>query len=255
MQFSRYLSLVKRRGGEVLFEVPRRLLRLFEGLDGVDKMIPYDEATKTPSDFVIHLMSLPGLFTSSEETIPSTVPYLHPETRLVEETTAWISKGSFAVGISWSGSKENAANPFRSIPLEEFNALSSMDGVQLYSLQKGDGKEQLAAITVSSRIVDLGDRCDNGADGFVETAAVLTQLDLIISVDSSLVHLAGALARPVWTILSSKPEWRWFKGRSDSPWYPTMRLFRASPDEAWSGVMTRVAVALKDEKSRRKGNR
>jgi hypothetical protein len=200
-------------------------------------------------------MSLPGLFTLCEEDIPATIPYLRPEAPLIEKTASLVDKTIFSVGICWSGSKENIADAFRSIPLRVFESLAKVDGVRLYALQKGEGREQLLDRASAFPLHDLSAEIDNGPDGFVETAAVLAHLDLVITIDSSLAHLAGALGRPVWTVLSSKPEWRWLRHRADSPWYPTMRLFRSGKGEQWTAVMTRVARALELEVAAKKERR
>jgi ADP-heptose:LPS heptosyltransferase len=122
--------------------------------------------------------------------------------------------------------------------------LAQLPGVTLVSLQKGPGSEQLRAVDFGNRIVDWTSELDSGTDGFLDTAAVMTGLDLVISSDTSIAHLAGALGCPVWTALNTSPEWRWLLERCDSPWYPTMRLFRQSKDGEWSSVVQAMLESL-----------
>ena len=130
------------------------------------------------------------------------------------------------------------------MPLAALEPLAHLPGVSLVSLQKGPGLEQLRSTPFADRIVDLSSDLDRGADAFLDTAAVMAGLDLVIGCDTSIVHLAGALGRPVWTALTVSPEWRWLLDRNDSPWYPTMRLFRQTVDGDWSTVVTAMAQAL-----------
>jgi len=132
----------------------------------------------------------------------------------------------------------------RSIPLTALAPLAQLPGVRLVSLQKGPGLEQLHNVPFAERIIDLSTELDRGPDAFLDTAAVIAGLDLVISSDTSVAHLAGALGRPVWTVLAASPEWRWGLERSDSPWYPTMRLFRQTTDGDWKPVVAAIAEAL-----------
>jgi hypothetical protein len=132
----------------------------------------------------------------------------------------------------------------RSMPLEALAALAAVPGVSLVSLQKGPGAEQLAGCSFGDRVLDLGPDFDRGPDAFLDTAAVMASLDLVISTDTAIAHLAGALARPTWVALSAVPEWRWLLAREDSPWYPTMRLFRQPARGDWRTVASALAAAL-----------
>ena len=138
-------------------------------------------------------------------------------------------------------------------PCAALEPLAHLPGVSLVSLQKGPGCEQLARVPFADRILDLGTDLDSGPDAFLDTAAVMASLDLVVSCDTSIVHLAGALGRPVWTALSLSPEWRWLLERNDSPWYPSMRLFRQSADGDWGAVVTAMVQALAPLAAQRAG--
>jgi hypothetical protein len=161
------------------------------------------------------------------------------------------------VGLAWQGNPKVEKLIWargRSLPLAALEPLAQLPGVSLLSLQKGPGCEQLAQVPFADRIVDLGTDLDPGADAFLDTAAVMASLDLVVSCDTSIVHLAGALGRPVWTALTLSPEWRWLLERNDSPWYPTMRLFRQSTDGDWGAVVTAIVRALAPLAAQRTGN-
>jgi hypothetical protein len=152
------------------------------------------------------------------------------------------------VGIAWQGNPQVERLVWargRSIPLAALAPLAELPGVSLVSLQKGPGSEQLRDVPFCDRVLDLGDDLDRGPDAFLDTAALMASLDLIITSDTSIAHLAGALARPTWVALNASPDWRWLLDRTDSPWYPTMRLFR-QPDRnnGWDPVIAELATAL-----------
>ena len=150
----------------------------------------------------------------------------------------------FKIGVVWQGNPDPEADRARSMPLAAFAPLAEIAGVKLISLQKGFGEEQLSNLPPSMRVETLGADFDAGADAFVDTAAMMTCLDLVVTCDTSIAHLAGALAVPVWVALKSDAEWRWLTGRADSPWYPTMRLFRQSRRGVWSDVFEAMAREL-----------
>ena len=146
------------------------------------------------------------------------------------------------VGIAWQGNPKHIRDRYRSFPLTCFEPLARVLGVRLFSLQTGFGTEQLAEVGDRFRVVDLGSRLHD----FMDTAAVMMNLDLVVTVDSAPAHLAGALGVPVWVALPFVPDWRWLLKREDSPWYPTMRLFRQAAPGDWSGVFERMAQALEE---------
>lgn len=244
IQFVRYLPLVKSRGGRVILETHRRLARLLKNISGVDAMVTVAETQKTEFDLWVPLLSIPRYFTDSLESIPSPGPYLAPEPELIASTKALIGGDGLKVGLCWQGNKEYVGDHDRSMALSTLAPLLNIQDVHFYSLQKGEGAQQILQLPSAMSIEDIGSRLDCGHDAFVETAAFMTHLDLVISTDTSIPHLAGAMGRPVWLLLSASPEWRWFREGEASPWYPSMKLFRRDAGEHWGGLLERVAAAL-----------
>ncbi len=241
IQFIRYASLVKQRGGTVVVHCQVSLAKLFANCSHIDRVVPYD--TPLP-DYDVHapLMSLPHIFGTTLRTIPAVVPYLEVNNELVERWQRELNNLSkFRVGIAWQGNPNNLLDRNRSIPLCHFAALARVPGVQLISLQRGPGHEQLREIAGRFSVIDLGSRLDD----FADIAAVLKNLDLVVCCDTAFAHLAGALALPVWVALPSVPEWRWLLDREDSPWYPSMRLFRQQRRGDWEEVFLRMADELR----------
>ena len=240
LQFIRYVPSLHQRGGRVILMCQPPLVRLLTRSPGIERLLAHGDPVP---EFDVHtpLLSLPRLLGTTLESVPADVPYLEAEPQLVE---AWRHRlGSypgFKVGIVWQGNPKFRLDRLRSIPLAQFAPLARVPGVHLFSLQKGPGAEQLAAVTDRFPVTDLGRRLDD----FMDTAAVLKNLDLVISVDTAIAHLAGALGIPVWVALPFAPDWRWLMGREDSPWYPTMRLFRQTRPGQWEDVFHHIAEAL-----------
>jgi Flp pilus assembly protein TadD len=258
LQFVRYAPLVKRLGGRVVVQCQPSLLSLLASCPGIDHLSAQGSALP---DFDVHtpLLSLPGTFGTTLATIPAQVPYLRADTRLVErwrrELVSLSSAGReakgagiFRIGIAWQGSPRHPGDRQRSIPLRNFAALLHVPGIQWFSLQVGPGCEQLAGTGDRFPVIDLGRRFD--PDSFQDAAAVVTALDLVISVDSAMAHLAGALGIPVWVLLPYAPDWRWLLERQDSPWYPTMRLFRQKEEGQWGPVFERVTADVAGQVAR-----
>ena len=163
-----------------------------------------------------------------------------------ERVARWrdaLPRDGLRIGIAWQGNPNAKIDAGRSIPLAQFAPLARIAGVRLVSLQKGHGLDQIEALPDGIEVVTLGDQFDTGPDAFVDTAAVMATLDLVVTSDTSIAHLAGALGRPVWVALRHVPDWRWLLGREDSPWYPTMRLFRQTRPDYWTDVFTRIGDA------------
>jgi hypothetical protein len=193
-----------------------------------------------PFDMHVPLLSLPRLLGMPA---PSP-PYLTAEADRVARWRDRIGTHGLRIGIVWQGNPASPAERGRSIPLREFLPLARVPGVRLISLQKYHGLDQLAAAPTEMRIEKLGDDFDAGAGAFVDTAAVMQCLDLIVTSDTSVAHLAGALGRTVWLGVQRVPDWRWLLDGETSPWYPTMRLFRQKTPRDWSDVFARMAGAL-----------
>ncbi len=243
LQFVRYVPLVKERVGSVVVRCQKPLVRLLSGVPGIDRLISQEEMPDV-FDLWSPLMSLPLIFTPNVASIPNRVPYLAADPtaiRFWQERLAPIRP--FRVGIHWQGNPDFPKDRFRSIPLRYFEPLARIDGVRLVSLQKGLGREQLAN-GAPFPILDLNLSLDEIHGPFVDTAAILKCLDLVITSDTSLAHLAGALGVETWLAVPSVPEWRWLLGREDSPWYPTLRLFRQNRPGQWADVFLQIAAKL-----------
>jgi tetratricopeptide (TPR) repeat protein len=242
IQFFRYLPLMAAVGVDATFVCPPRLRRV---LSSKVKLRFVDSPPEgEPFDAQIAISSLPRAFGTRLETIPAAVPYLAAEPPLREMWLKRIGAEGFKIGVVWQGNSDPEADRARSMPLTALAPLAGISGVRLISLQKGFGEEQLSHLAPTMRVETLGDNFDAGDDAFVDTAAAMTCLDLIITCDTSVAHLAGALAVPVWVALKSDAEWRWLTGRADSPWYPAMRLFRQTRRGVWSDVFESMAGEL-----------
>jgi tetratricopeptide (TPR) repeat protein len=237
IQFVRYAALVQQRGGTVIVECPRPLLSLLRSCAGIDRLVERGEELPT-FNLQAPLLSLPGIFHTVLETIPADVPYLYANQGLMEHWREELGRiAGFKIGIVWQGT---SIDPARIIPLSCFESLAGLPGVRFFSLQKGRGVEQLQDLAGRFPVTEVGSRLDN----FMDTAAVLVNLDLVISCDTAVAHLAGALAVPVCVALPFVPDWRWLLNRSDSPWYPTMRLFRQKKPGDWAGVFEEIKAEL-----------
>jgi tetratricopeptide (TPR) repeat protein len=243
IQFARYAAMVAARGGRVVLGAHRVLLRLLSGLAGVERLIAFGDPLP---DFDYHcpLMSLPGVFGTTVETIPATIPYLSAEGVFVEKWRSRIGAADFKIGIAWQGAPHLKIDRGRSVPLACFVHLAKLPGVRLISLQKGHGLEQLNSLPAGMRVETLGEDFDGGPDAFIDTAAAMMSLDLVITSDTSIYHLAGALGLPAWVALKTVPHWVFMMDRHDSPWYPNTRLFRQTERGDWDGVFRRMAAEL-----------
>jgi tetratricopeptide (TPR) repeat protein len=240
MQCVRYAQMLKARGARVIIECRRQLAGLLATCPGVDQVVI--AGTLAP-EFDVHLplLSLPGVMGTTLDNIPANVPYLFADRELIDRWKEELGAGgAFSVGIAWQGDPRQPRDRYRSIPLASFAPLAAVSRVRLYSVQSGAGREHLAKPGAPRAIIDLGDRVGD----FYNTAAVLTALDLVITCDSVLAHLAGALGLPVWVALAHFADWRWMLERADSPWYPTMRLYRQRRPGDWNEVFKRIAADL-----------
>jgi hypothetical protein len=300
LQFMRYVPFIKALGAKVILESPSRLVRLMAGMPRIDQLLTADEPLPA-FDFQMPLLSLPHILHTSETTIPSISPYLHPDPQL---TTSWRQQlkthignydesphsnvrkprsaatstldshsaprtSHFRVGIAWQGDPAFVNDRQRSIPLRQFAPLANVSGVQLISLQKGAGTEQMVdggwltvngeekkeqsngqseggkPFSLTTTVHCPPSTFDETSGPFMDTAAIMKNVDLVVTCDTVIAHLAGALGVPVWVALAHVPDWRWQLHRADSPWYPTMRLFRQNRAGDWQGVFERIANELK----------
>jgi len=243
IQFARYLPLLAKWQCKVTFFTVEKLARLFRhSMRSVDVVSTLEGVR--PADARVALISLPFRFGTDLSSVPNEVPYLNAEPELENSWRARIGTDGFKVGIAWQGNPAAAIDEGRSIPLKEFVRLGHLPGVRLISLQKHVGLNQLANLPKETKIESLGEDFDNGADAFVDSAAVITNLDLVITSDTSIAHLAGALGRPTWVALKEVPDWRWMLDREDTPWYPTMRLFRQQRRDDWAFVFSQIEESL-----------
>jgi tetratricopeptide (TPR) repeat protein len=242
LMMCRYLPLLVERGAEVLLLVRRSMFRILHGV--TDNVQCVDSAPGDRRiDFQIGMMSLPGRFQTELATIPAKSPYLFAEAEKVAEWKQRIGEHGFKVGIAWQGNPNVKMDIGRSLPLSEFLPITQIEGVRLISLQKDAGADQIASSGL--QVETPGPDFDGGPDAFVDTAAVMANMDMIITSDTSIPHLAGALRRPVWVALKKVPEWRFMLGRADSPWYPDMKLFRQTTAGDWRAVFEQMATELR----------
>jgi FkbM family methyltransferase len=243
IQFARYAPLVAQRGGRVVIACQKPLVRLLSTVPGVSQCVDRDKDdvethTHTP------LLELPLIFGTTLDTIPAQVPYVSPppdsslKLKVPPQTR-------LKVGFVWATNPNNSTSLKRSCPLSHFLSLLDVPGIALYSLQKDAPEADRALLNSEERIQNLAEQLSD----FADTAAAIAQLDLVITVDTAVAHLSGALGKPTWTLLPAIPDWRWLLNREDSPWYPTMRLFRQSQPNDWAELFTRVITALQTELS------
>ena len=246
IQFVRYVPELKRRGAaRVTLGCHGPLARLFAAVEGADAVVTERERLghhdywALPLSLPLHLGTVPG-------SIPASLPYLHASDDLKAAWSQRLPDGGLKVGLAWKGAAIHGNDARRSLPslsnLEPLWRTSRAD-LHFIGLQKGEGEVEARDWASAGRLIDLG----RDLRDFADTAAVVDQLDLVITVDTSVAHLAGALGKPCWVLLPAKgADWRWLEGRSDSPWYPgTMRLFRQERDGNWSDVVGAIAAALK----------
>jgi tetratricopeptide (TPR) repeat protein len=240
IQFCRYVPLVAERAARVVLEVPEPMLELMGTLAGVAQIVSRGEPIP---DFDMHcpLLSLPLAFDTRLETIPSAMPYLAAPSASLEWNARLRSKNRPRIGLCWSGRSAHKNDRNRSMSLDSLLPLLDFDAT-FVSLQQHVRTDDVAALQSRSNLVHFGDDLKN----FSDTAALIANLDLVVSVDTSVAHLAGALAKPLWVMLPLIPDWRWLLDREDSPWYPTARLFRQDNTRAWGNVVARVHAALHD---------
>jgi tetratricopeptide (TPR) repeat protein len=238
IQFARFLPLLKTKGCRVVFEVRPELLELFGQLAGVDRLIPLSSHPPSTADidFYIPLLSLPLMFQTRMDTIPVEVPYLRAAPEKVPFWQARLGNANFNVGLVWWAKPTYRHD--KSCSLALLAPLFKIPHVRIYGLQKHENAQKRETLPV--HVHNLGDLFTS----FADTAAAIDCLDLVISVDTAVAHLAGALGKTVWTLLPFGADWRWFIGRDDSPWYPTMRLFRQAAPGDWAGVAQAVTTDL-----------
>jgi tetratricopeptide (TPR) repeat protein len=243
IQFARFMPRLTAMGAKVTFLCHPNLVRLFRPVSAHMEVIAFCDPDRR-FDFQCALMSLAERFRIDLRDLPGEVPYLFPEAPLVAQWRARVGDAGYRIGISWQGNPIGVIDRGRSIPLEQFRPLAELPGVRLISLQKTHGLDQLAHLPEGMIVEALG-AFDEGPDAFIDTAAIMASLDLIVTSDTATAHLAGALGRPAWVALKHVPDWRWMLAREDSPWYPSLRLFRQPARGEWTSVFAAMAEALR----------
>ncbi len=245
LQFLRYVRDLAALGAEVIVHVPERLIPLLRGLDAECQVVT-DLLADMVVDFEVPVMSLPHRLGRYEIEPAAPVQYLAADAERVRAWARRLDKGTggLRVGIAWQGNPTFIDDAKRSFPLSTFSDLATLDGVRLINLQKDIGTEQMDAIDFP--VERFGPHVDH--DGaFVDTAAILENIDLLITSDSAIAHLAGAMGRPVWLALPFVADWRWGQAGETTAWYPSMRLFRQTSDSDWAGVFAEIRTALAEK--------
>lgn len=241
IQFARYATLIAQRGGKVVIACQKPLIRLLATVPGVSNCVDRDQEN-VETHVHAPLMELPCILGTTLETIPATVPYVFPPANASIQLTA-PTNTRLKMGFVWSTNPNNSTSGKRSCAVSHFLTLLEIPDIALYSLQKEASEADRTLLQGCDRVYDLQDQLSD----FADTAAAITQLDLVITVDTAVAHLAGALGKPTWILLAHIPDWRWLMEREDNPWYPTMRLFRQPQPGDWADVFAQVKVALQTE--------
>lgn len=243
LQFCRYASLLAARSKGVIFLPQPKMGGILRGLEGV-RILGNDNLLSATCDSHIPLLSLPRLFRTDLDSIPAQVPYLSAEPERIQRFKERIGTAGFRIGVAWQGNPAYPLDRHRSFPLEALAPLASLPGLRIISLQKHDGTRQLESLPAGLQVETLGADFDSGPHAFLDTAAAMHCCDVVLSCDTSIAHLAGALARPVWIALASVPDWRWRLESDRTAWYPTARLFRQNRAGDWAGVFERITTEL-----------
>jgi hypothetical protein len=254
LQFIRYAEILPRLGALVSVECPKSLIPLLARCKGVNQVIA--EGEELPGfDFYTPLLSVPAVLRTELHTIPANVPYLSADPLLLNKWREKLEElipsqrvkpnhRGLCIGINWQGRGGMGEYRQRDIPPDLFATLAELPGVRLISLVKTEAVGELPAVAAPTSMIDFGREIDREHGAFMDTAAIMMNLDLVISSDTAVPHLAGALGVPVWLVLPFASDWRWLLDRSDSPWYPTMRLFRQKRPGDWAGVFEEIKAAL-----------
>lgn len=238
IQFVRYAATAKARCARVVVECPRALVRLFLGIGGIDAVIAAGD-TLPAFDVQAPFMTLPRLFATTPATAPAARAYIAAPASVASHLRLPETAGP-RIGVVWAGSPDNKIDRRRTLPARLFAPLMTATAADFVSLQVGPRAEEVSDLP-AARLVFA---CDGRVADFAETAAIVGQLDLVIGVDTAVMHLAAAMGKPTWLLLPTMPDYRWLLGRDDSPWYPAIRLFRQDKSDSWPDVIARITAAL-----------
>ncbi|QDV27414.1 tetratricopeptide repeat protein [Aureliella helgolandensis] len=247
LHFVRMANLLRQHGAQTLIYCQAPLVALLQQSAELGPVFPNSLQPEGRFDFQCSLLDVADVLQIRADNVPATLPYLHASEHLRSYWAGRLprSPGKFRIGIAWQGNPDHQADLFRSVPLKEFECLSQIPEVELVSFQTGQGTEQLQQWQGSSAVLSLGPQIDQTGGAFMDTAAIMETLDLVISSDTSIAHLAGGLNVPTWIALGFVPDWRWMLAREDSPWYPSIRLFRQAKIGDWQTVFERMASEVK----------
>jgi hypothetical protein len=237
IQFIRFALVLQKLNADVAIKAPKSLAPLIfsMGLNAFSDDLAFD--------YKVALMSIPRLLGITPSSIAPVSPYLNADPGKVAIWKSFLPSSGIRVGIAWQGNPLASVDSGRSIPLTQFEPLAGLDQAHLVSLQKGPGTEQIEIFANRNRLITPGEIDNDGA--FIDTAAIIQNLDLVVTSDTSVAHLAGALGKPVWVALKYVPDWRWLLGRTDSVWYPSARLYRQTRLDDWTSVFGEIVSDLK----------
>lgn len=253
IQFFRYVEVLQQMGADLIISVQKPLIPLLSNCPYIDRKLLCSKRDHVPLSYqdMASIMSLPAIFESEEKDIPINIPYIFPDKKLIEKWCHYFENNkNFKIGICWEADVKNDVSRLpvarRSIPLAKLQRLAALPHVQFYSLQKSSGASQVENLPQHFVVQTFGPNFDGKSGPFMDTAAIMTQLDLILTVDTSIAHLAGALGRPVWVMLPLNTDWRWIVNRKTSPWYPTMKVFKQEKPFDWDGVVMNIFEELEN---------
>lgn len=256
-QFIRYAQLLKEKGAQVLVQTQSPLKTILQQCPYIDRVVSVGDILPD-FDFHVATMSLPLLFKTQIDTVPANIPYLYAKPELVAYWQKELATDTnFKIGLCWHGNPNYSTQALRetvkakSCHVHTFLPLADIKGISLYSLQKVGGTDQLKELNGKLTIKEFTGDFDNTHGRFMDTAAVIKQLDLVITIDTSIAHFAAALGTPTWVLLPEPADWRWIIGRNDTPWYPNMRLFKQHQRGDWQSAMHDITTALKQELKKR----
>jgi hypothetical protein len=247
LHFIRFAKVVQEMGARTIVHAQGALAALLQGAPGINVYLPNAMPVDQSFDYHCSLLDVADILKITDLNIPMAKGYLRPPEYLIPYWKRWLANlpaARLRVGLNWQGNRDHQADKFRSIPLSILEPLADLPGIQFISLQQGYGAEQLQTWKGLSPLISLPEGTDQSSGAFMDTAAILSQLDLVITSDTSVAHLAGALGRPAWVLLNKMPDWRWLLDREDSPWYQSLRLFRQPMQSDWTSVIQQVRSAL-----------
>ncbi len=247
LHFVRLAHVLRQRGARTIVSCQPQLLALLQANEQLGVVYPNNLAWEHPVHWQCSLIDAADLLGIDAESIPAPVPYIHPAANLVRYWQQRLPRqpGKFRVGIAWQGNPDHLADAYRSVPLAKFERLAQFPQVELVSLQNGFGVEQIQHWRGARRLIVLPEDVDQSSGAFMDTAAIMHSLDLVITSDTAIAHLAGALGVPTWIALGYIPDWRWLLAREDSPWYPSVRLFRQPSMGDWESVFNAICQELR----------